>query len=62
MRVQWGYSEEEEEEVEEEEGEEGEEGKCLKRRTELDKEKMYCGGERMWRKEIFKEKCMVLGG
>ena len=20
---------------------------------------MYCGGERRWRKEIFKEKCMV---
>ena len=58
MRVQWGYSEEEEE-VEEEEEEGGGRGKCLKRRTELDKEKMYCGGERRWRKEIFKEKCMV---
>ena len=43
MRVQWGYSEEEEEEEVEEEEEEGGKGKCLKRRTELDKEKMYCG-------------------
>ena len=25
----------------------------------MDKEKMYCGGERRWRKEMFKEKCMV---
>ena len=23
---------------------------------------MYCGGERRWRKEIFKEKCMVWMG
>ena len=23
---------------------------------------MYCGGERRWRREIFKEKCMVGGG
>ena len=21
---------------------------------------MYCGGERRWRREVFKEKCMVL--
>ena len=58
VRVQWGYSEEEEEEEVEEE-EEGGGREFLKRRTELDKEKMYCGGERRWRKEIFKEKCMV---
>ena len=66
--VEWGYSEEGEAEEEEEEvvwwrrrrrKRREEEGKCLKRRTELDKEKMYCGGERRWRKEISKEKCMM---
>ena len=45
--VEWGYSEEEEGEVEEEvvkEEEEGgrKKGKSLKRKTELDKEKIYC--------------------